>query len=196
MFLDDTACNLASINLVKFLNEDGSFDIDGFKHAARIWTVVLEISVLMASFPSQEIAKKSYEFRTLGLGFANLGTILMRTGIPYASSKAYAIAGAISAIMCGESYATSAEMAKELGAFPGYERNKETMLRVRTPSLSAKVSCFTTERVASRMGTATIESREGRTMSFSVRAWAMTPFDALRPPRVSMRRPLRTMGEL
>ncbi len=130
MFLDDTACNLASINLVKFLNEDGSFDIDGFKHAARIWTVVLEISVLMASFPSQEIAKKSYEFRTLGLGFANLGTILMRTGIPYASAKAYAIAGAISAVMCGESYATSAEMAKELGTFPGYERNKETMLRV------------------------------------------------------------------
>ncbi len=130
MFLDDTACNLASINLVKFLNEDGSFDIEGFKHATRIWTVVLEISVLMASFPSQPIAKKSYEFRTLGLGFANLGTILMRSGIPYASPKAYAIAGAISAVMCGESYATSAEMSKELGAFPGYERNKETMLRV------------------------------------------------------------------
>ena len=130
MFLDDTACNLASINLVKFLNDDGSFDIDGFRHAARLWTVVLEISVLMASFPSQSIAKKSYEFRTLGLGFANLGTILMRSGIPYASPKAYAIAGAVSAVMCGESYATSAEMAKELGAFPGFERNKDTMLRV------------------------------------------------------------------
>jgi ribonucleoside-diphosphate reductase alpha chain len=130
MFLDDTACNLASINLVKFLNEDGSIDIDGFRHATRLWTVVLEISVLMASFPSQEIAKRSYEFRTLGLGFANLGTILMRSGIPYASPKAYAIAGAISAVMCGESYATSAEMAKQLGAFPGYERNKDSMLRV------------------------------------------------------------------
>ncbi|MGE3171359.1 MAG: vitamin B12-dependent ribonucleotide reductase [Planctomycetota bacterium] len=130
MFLDDTACNLASINLVKFLNDDGSIDIDGLRHATRLWTIVLEVSVLMASFPSQAIAKKSYEFRTLGLGFANLGTILMRTGIPYASPKAYAIAGAISAVMCGESYATSAEMAKELGAFPAYDRNKEPMLRV------------------------------------------------------------------
>jgi ribonucleoside-diphosphate reductase alpha chain len=91
---------------------------------------VLEISVLMASFPSQEIAKRSYEFRTLGLGYANLGTILMRQGIPYASPKAYTIAGALSAILCGESYATSAEMAKELGAFPSYGKNREAMLRV------------------------------------------------------------------
>ncbi|GDY01901.1 ribonucleotide-diphosphate reductase subunit alpha [Planctomycetota bacterium] len=130
MFLDDTACNLASINLVKFHNADGSFDIDAFRHATRLWTVVLEISVLMASFPSQAIAKKSYEFRTLGLGFANLGTLLMRSGIPYASPKAYAIAAAISAILCGESYATSAEMSKELGPFPGFEKNRESMLRV------------------------------------------------------------------
>ena len=130
MFLDDTACNLASINLVKFLNADGSFDVEGFQHACRMWTMVLEISVLMASFPSQEIAQRSYDFRTLGLGFANLGTILMRLGIPYASPKAYTIAGAISAIMCGESYATSAEMAKELGAFPRYAHNREDMLRV------------------------------------------------------------------
>jgi ribonucleoside-diphosphate reductase alpha chain len=130
MFLDDTACNLASINLAKFLHEDGSFDLEGYKHAARVWTIVLEVSVLMASFPSREIAQRSYEFRTLGLGYANLGTILMRLGIPYASTKAYALAGALSAILCGESYATSAEMAKELGTFPGYERNKEAMLRV------------------------------------------------------------------
>ncbi|MFM1873008.1 MAG: Vitamin B12-dependent ribonucleotide reductase [Planctomycetota bacterium] len=130
MFLDDTACNLASINLVKFLRADGSFDIEGFKHACRIWTIVLEVSVLMASFPSQEIAQRSYDYRTLGLGYANLGTILMRLGIPYASPKAYALAGAISAVMCGESYATSAEMAKELGAFPRYEHNREDMLRV------------------------------------------------------------------
>ena len=130
MFLDDTACNLASINLVKFLKSDGTFDIDGFRHACRIWTIVLEISVLMASFPSQEIAQRSYDYRTLGLGYANLGTILMRLGIPYASPKAYAMAGAISAVMCGESYATSAEMAKELGAFPRYEHNREDMLRV------------------------------------------------------------------
>jgi ribonucleoside-diphosphate reductase alpha chain len=130
MFLDDTACNLASINLAKFLHEDGTFDLEGYKHASRLWTIVLEVSVLMASFPSQEIARRSFEFRTLGLGYANLGTILMRLGIPYASSKAYAIAGALSAILCGEAYATSAEMAKELGAFVAYDRNREAMLRV------------------------------------------------------------------
>ncbi|MBZ0154402.1 MAG: vitamin B12-dependent ribonucleotide reductase [Planctomycetes bacterium] len=130
MFLDDTACNLASINLSCFVGDDGKFDIDGYKHAIRLWTIVLEVSVLMASFPSQTIAQKSYEFRTLGLGYANLGTILMRLGIPYASPKAYAIAGALSAILSGEAYATSAEMAKELGTFAGYARNQESMLRV------------------------------------------------------------------
>ena len=130
MFLDDTACNLASINLVKFLGADGEFDIDGFEHAVRLWTIVLEISVLMASFPSRSIAQRSYEYRTLGLGFANLGTVLMRLGIPYSSTKAYTIAGSISAVMCGQSYATSAELAKELGAFPRYEPNRESMLRV------------------------------------------------------------------
>ncbi len=130
MFLDDTACNLASINLGKFLGADGSFDIEGFRHACRLWTIVLEISVLMASFPSASIADKSYRFRTLGLGYANLGTILMRRGIPYASEEAYAICGAISAIMTAEAYSTSAEMAAELGPFPNYEANKEPMLRV------------------------------------------------------------------
>ncbi len=130
MFLDDTACNLASINLAKFLHEDGRFDLDGYKHAARLWTIVLEVSVLMASFPSQAIAERSYEFRTLGLGYANLGTVLMRLGIPYATPKAYNIAGALSAILCGESYATSAEMAKQLGAFPAFDKNRESMLRV------------------------------------------------------------------
>jgi ribonucleoside-diphosphate reductase alpha chain len=130
MFLDDTACNLASINLVQFLQPDGRFDIEGFRHACRIWTVVLEISVLMASFPSREIAWKSYLFRTLGLGYANLGTLLMRLGIPYDSEKALAICGAISAIMTGEAYATSAEMARAHGPFPGFERNREHMLRV------------------------------------------------------------------
>ncbi len=130
MFLDDTACNLASINLAKFLHEDGSFDLEAYKHAIRLWTIVLEVSVLMASFPSQRIAELSYRFRTLGLGYANLGTILMRLGIPYASKKAYAIAGALSAILSGEAYATSAEMAKELGAFAGYAENEESMQRV------------------------------------------------------------------
>lgn len=130
MFLDDTACNLASLNLAKFLREDGSFDTETFRHAVRVWTVVLEISVLMASFPSESIARKSFEYRTLGLGYANLGTVLMRNGIPYDSPRAYSVCGAITAILTGESYATSAEMAKELGPFARYEANREAMLRV------------------------------------------------------------------
>ncbi len=130
MFLDDTACNLASINLVKFLREDGSFDIDGFRHTVRLWTMVLEISVLMASFPSSRIAELSYRYRTLGLGFANIGSLLMRSGIPYDSDKGRAICGAITAIMTGEAYATSAEMASELGPFAGFADNREAMLRV------------------------------------------------------------------
>ena len=131
MFLDDTACNLASMNLMKFYNEEsGIFNVEAFKHASRLWTVVLEISVLMAQFPSKEIAKRSYDFRTLGLGYANLGTLLMVMGVPYDSPQGLAMAGAISAIMTGEAYSTSAEMARELGAFPAYERNKEHMLRV------------------------------------------------------------------
>lgn len=131
MFLDDTACNLASINLLKFYNaDDRTIDIDGYKHASRLWTITLEISVLMAQFPSKEIAEKSYEYRTLGLGYANLETVFMRMGIPYDSEEGYAIAGALTAIMCGESYATSAEMAEKLGTFKAYERNKDSMLRV------------------------------------------------------------------
>ncbi len=130
MFLDDTACNLASINLVKFLREDGSFDVAGFRHACRLWTAVLEISVLMAAYPSPVIAKRSWEFRTLGLGYANMGTVLMRSGIPYDSPEATAICGTLTAIMHGEAYATSAEMAKDLGPFPGFEKNRAAMLRV------------------------------------------------------------------
>ncbi|HIB54514.1 MAG TPA: vitamin B12-dependent ribonucleotide reductase [Nitrospirales bacterium] len=130
MFLDDTACNLASLNLGKFVNTDGSFDLDGFKHAVRIWTIVLEISVLMASFPSRTIAEKSYVFRTLGLGYANLGSMLMRQGIPYDSVESLAICSGITAILTGESYATSAEIAAELGPFAGFEKNREHMLRV------------------------------------------------------------------
>jgi len=130
MFLDDTACNLASINLLKFRGTSDVFDIKAFEHACRLWTVVLEISVAMAQFPSKEIAKLSYEFRTLGLGYANIGGLLMATGIGYDSDQGRATAGAISAIMTGVSYATSAEMAKELGAFDGYEINKSAMMRV------------------------------------------------------------------
>ena len=130
MFLDDTACNLASINLVKFLREDGSFDVDGFRHACRLWTAVLEISVLMAAYPSPAIAQRSWDYRTLGLGYANMGTVLMRKGIPYDSPEATAICGAVTAVMCGEAYATSAEMARDLGPFPGFQRNQAAMLRV------------------------------------------------------------------
>src|SRR5689334_9556803 len=130
MFLDDTACNLASVNLVKFLREDGSFDVEGFRHACRLWTAVLEISVLMAAYPSPAIAQRSWDYRTLGLGYANMGTVLMRKGIPYDSPEATAICGAITAVMCGEAYATSAEMARDLGPFPGYARNQAAMLRV------------------------------------------------------------------
>ena len=130
MFLDDTACNLASLNLGQFFTTAAELDLENFRHAVRLWTVVLEISVLMASFPSRAIAEKSYQFRTLGLGYANMGTVLMRQGIPYDSPKALAICGAMTAIMTGESYAMSAEMAAELSPFPGYAKNREAMLRV------------------------------------------------------------------
>ncbi len=131
MFLDDTACNLASLNLAHFFDETTrTFKVEDFRHAARLWTVVLEISVLMAQFPSKRIAQLSYEFRTLGLGYANLGTILMVSGIPYDSPEALAISGAISAMLTGEAYAASAELARDLGPFPKFERNREPMLRV------------------------------------------------------------------
>jgi ribonucleoside-diphosphate reductase alpha chain len=131
MFLDDTACNLASLNVLTFFDsETRTFDIEAFKHGVRIWTIVLEISVLMASFPSEEIATLSYKFRTLGLGYANLGAMLMQSGIAYDSDKGRAVCAALSAIMTGESYAASAEMASQLGAFPGYAENKSHMLRV------------------------------------------------------------------
>ena len=124
-------CNLASINLMKFYDsEKNQIDVESFRHASRLWTIVLEISVLMAQFPSPEIARKSYEYRTLGLGYANLGTLLMVSGIPYDSPRALAIAGAISAILTGESYAASAQMAGELGPFSRYKENAEHMLRV------------------------------------------------------------------
>ena len=131
MFLDDTACNLASLNVLTFFDaETKTFDVEAFKHGVDIWTIVLEISVLMASFPSEEIATLSYKFRTLGLGYANLGAMLMQAGIAYDSEKGRAICAALSAVLTGQSYATSATMAKELGAFPGYAENQSDMLRV------------------------------------------------------------------
>ena len=130
MFLDNTACNLASVNLKKFLDTNYNFDVEGYKYVNRIWTMILDISVTMAQFPSKEIAELSYNFRTLGLGYANLGSILMIMGIPYGSEKSVSITGAITCIMNSVAYATSAEMASKLGTFPNYEKNKKHMLKV------------------------------------------------------------------
>ncbi|MEM1049166.1 MAG: vitamin B12-dependent ribonucleotide reductase [Pseudomonadota bacterium] len=130
MFLDDTACNLASLNLMQYREADGRFDVAAFEHSVRLWTIVLEVSVLMAQFPSRQIAQLSYEYRTLGLGYANIGGLLMTSGISYDSDEGRAICGAITATMTGVAYATSAEMAGELGPFPGYPENGEHMLRV------------------------------------------------------------------
>lgn len=131
MFLDDTACNLASLNLLKFYDyEKEKFEIEKYRHAVRLWTIVLEISVLMAQFPSKNIARLSYDYRTLGLGYANLGALLMLQGIPYDSNEALAITGALTAIMHMHSYGASSEMAMELGPFPRYKENEQDMLRV------------------------------------------------------------------
>ena len=129
MFLDDTACNLASMNLLTFL-KDGVFQSGDYMHATRLWTLTLEVSVMMAQFPSKEIAQRSFDFRTLGLGYANIGGLLMNMGYSYDSDEGRAICGALTAIMTGVSYATSAEMAGEIGPFPGYQRNAQHMLRV------------------------------------------------------------------
>ncbi|MBM2320876.1 MULTISPECIES: vitamin B12-dependent ribonucleotide reductase [Marivita] len=129
MFLDDTACNLASMNLLTFL-KDGEFQSEDYMHATRLWTLTLEISVMMAQFPSKEIAQRSYDFRTLGLGYANIGGLLMNLGFSYDSDEGRALCGALTAIMTGVSYATSAEIAGELGPFPGYKKNADHMLRV------------------------------------------------------------------
>ncbi|MCR9161579.1 MAG: vitamin B12-dependent ribonucleotide reductase [Nannocystaceae bacterium] len=130
MFLDDTACNLASLNLMKFQTDDGELDVEAIRHASRLWTITLEIAVLMAQFPSKQIAELSYRYRTLGLGYANLGTYFMTRGLPYDSEEAVAICGGVTALMTATCYATSAELAEELGPFPGYEENRPHMLRV------------------------------------------------------------------
>ena len=131
MFLDDTACNLASLNLLPFRDpESRVFDVASYEHAVRLWTLTLEISVMMAQFPSKEIARLSYDYRTLGLGYANIGGLLMSCGIAYDSDEGRAICGALTAIMTGRAYATSAEIAAKLGAFAGHADNAEPMLRV------------------------------------------------------------------
>jgi ribonucleoside-diphosphate reductase alpha chain len=145
IFLDDTACNLSSLNLVKFLDEAGHFDARRYAEACRIWTFTLEISVLMAQFPSRAVAQKSFEFRTLGLGYANLGTLLMHLGLPYDSEEGLGWCAAVSALMTGAAYKTSAEMARELGPFPGYDRNAEHMGRVMRNHRHAAYAATATE---------------------------------------------------
>jgi ribonucleoside-diphosphate reductase, adenosylcobalamin-dependent len=130
MFLDDTACNLASVNLLPYRTDDNGFDVEAYEYTLRLWTLVLEISVMMAQFPSRAIAERSFEYRTLGIGYANIGGLLMSSGIPYDSPQARAICGALTAIMTGIAYETSAEIAGELGAFARYEENAQDMLRV------------------------------------------------------------------
>lgn len=130
LFLDDSACNLASINLVKYLNDDGSFDIDGFRATVRVFITAMEIIVDLSSYPTPRIARRSHEYRPLGLGYANLGALLMRLGIPYDSAEACSYAGSITAILSGKGYQTSAEIAKSVGAFSGYAKNTESMLGV------------------------------------------------------------------
>ncbi|MFO0754921.1 MAG: vitamin B12-dependent ribonucleotide reductase [Byssovorax sp.] len=130
MFLDDSACNLSSLNLTKFLREDGSFDIEGYRHAIRIFFVAQEILVDFSSYPTKPIAKNSHDYRPLGLGYANLGTLLMLQGIPYDSEKGRAVAGALTAILCGHAYKVSAEMAASKAPFAGFAKNREPMLRV------------------------------------------------------------------
>jgi ribonucleoside-diphosphate reductase alpha chain len=130
VFIDDTACNLASLNLVKFVNNDGNFDAQRFTEAARVWTATLEVSVTMGQMPSKRIAEKNHGYRTLGLGYANLGTLLMRMGLPYDSEESFGWCGAINALLTGMAYRTSAEMAQQLGPFARFEANREPMLRV------------------------------------------------------------------
>ena len=130
MFLNDTACNLASLNLMKFVGDDGEFDIEAFRHAARVTITAQEIIVDNASYPTPKIEERSHRFRPLGLGYANLGALLMSRGLPYDSDEGRSYAAAITAIMTGEAYAASAEMAEVLGPFPGFAPNREHMLRV------------------------------------------------------------------
>ncbi|RYZ57406.1 MAG: vitamin B12-dependent ribonucleotide reductase, partial [Proteobacteria bacterium] len=134
MFLDDTACNLSSVNLTKFLRPGAEgelgFDVEGFRSACRTFFVAQEILVDLSSYPTQNIAKNSHDYRPLGLGYANLGSLLMLMGVPYDSDRGRAIAASITAIMCGHAYAASAEMAASKGAFNGFAKNREPMLRV------------------------------------------------------------------
>lgn len=130
MFLDDTACNLASLKLTAYLRDDSSLDLEAYEHDVRLWTVILDVSIGMASFPSREIAVNTWKYRTLGLGYMDLGGLLMRLALPYDSDEGRALAAGLTALMTGVAYRTSADMADELGAFPRWEANAEPMARV------------------------------------------------------------------
>lgn len=200
MFLDDTACNLASLNLLRFYDEDQGFDIEGFKHASRIWTVILDVSVQMAQFPSKEIAQRSWDFRTLGLGYANLGALLMRQGIPYDSEDSMSWTGAITALMTGVSYATSAEMASELGAFPGYERNKSHMLRVIRNHKSAAFGAHDFENLTIKPVTLLQRDSAAQLIAEAKEAWSQAleqgQLHGYRNAQVSVIAPTGTIGLL
>jgi adenosylcobalamin-dependent ribonucleoside-diphosphate reductase len=152
MFLDDSACNLASINLTKFLSDEGHFDVDGYRQAVRVLMIAMDIIIDYASYPTRRIAKNSHDYRPLGLGYANLGTMLMRLGIPYDSDQGRGIAGALTAIMCGHAYATSAEVAAAKGAFNGFQRNRIAMLRVMNKHRDAAYQVGDPNWVAMRTG--------------------------------------------
>jgi ribonucleoside-diphosphate reductase alpha chain len=130
MFLDDTACNLASLNLMKYVNSSGTFDVEAFRHAVDVTITAQEILVDFASYPTPKIAENSHNFRPLGLGYANLGALLMSMALPYDSDQGRDVAGAVTALMCGEAYAQSARVAERMGPFPGYPVNREPMLDV------------------------------------------------------------------
>src|SRR5206468_7346519 len=130
MFLDDTACNLASLNLMKYLHSNGDFNVEAFTKAVDVTITAQEILVDNASYPTDKIAKNSHEFRPLGLGYANLGALLMSMALPYDSEEGRDMSGAVTALMCGEAYAQSSRIAERKGAFPGYEVNREPMLDV------------------------------------------------------------------
>lgn len=200
MFLDNTACNLASMNLMNFRRQDKSFDIEGFEHATRLWTITLEIAVLMAQFPSEEIAKLSYKFRTLGLGFANIGGLLMSQGLSYDSDEGRALCGAISSLMTGVSYRTSAEMASELGAFPGYKKNASDMKRViRNHANAAKGSASGYEKLSIRPVPLDIANCPDRKLvNASIAAWddalSLGEQHGYRNAQVSVVAPTGTIG--
>jgi ribonucleoside-diphosphate reductase alpha chain len=214
MFLDNTACNLASFNVLKFYDPaKRAFDVEAYEHAIDIWTVVLEISVLMASFPSREIAELSYRYRTLGLGYANLGAMLMQAGIPYDSDEARAVCAMLTAILTGRSYRQSAVMAAQLGAFPGYEADKANMMRViRNHRLAArgeardsneyedlKIRPVPTDHALIRAGRVNIANSKA-ILEHSVRAWdeavALGEKHGFRNAQVTVIAPTGTIGLL